>query len=129
VNWQLFFTTFVTIFLAELGDKTQFAAVAAASQSDSTREVLLAVVLALSFAGTVSVSESGRHALRFRLALHRGRSLGPFQTKLMIWLWLLGLPRPSSQLGVPMATRRAIFIPPRPCSARAWGADRPDDMK
>ncbi len=55
MNWPLFATTFVTIFLAELGDKTQFAAVAAASQSDSTKEVLLAVILALSLAGTLGV--------------------------------------------------------------------------
>jgi putative Ca2+/H+ antiporter (TMEM165/GDT1 family) len=55
MNWTLFFTTFVTIFLAELGDKTQFAAIAASSEADSTKEVLLAVVLALSIAGVIGV--------------------------------------------------------------------------
>ena len=55
MNWQLFITTFITIFLAELGDKTQFAAVAASAQSNSTKEVLLAVVLALSLAGVIGV--------------------------------------------------------------------------
>lgn len=55
MDWQLFSTTFVTIFLAELGDKTQFAAVAAASEANSTKEVLLAVILALSLAGTLGV--------------------------------------------------------------------------
>jgi len=56
MNWQLFLTTFVTIFLAELGDKTQFAAVAASSEAPgSTREVWLAVVLALGLAGTIGV--------------------------------------------------------------------------
>ncbi len=55
MDWKPFITTFATIFLAELGDKTQFAAVAAAAKSESTWEVLLAVVLALSVAGTVGV--------------------------------------------------------------------------
>lgn len=64
MNWQLFATTFVTIFLAELGDKTQFAAVAASAQTESVREVLLAVVLALSFAGALGVL-AGRTIAQF----------------------------------------------------------------
>ena len=55
MDWKLFFSTFVTIFLAELGDKTQFAAIAASSSTTSVKEVLLAVVLALSFAGVLGV--------------------------------------------------------------------------
>ena len=55
MNWQLFFTTFITIFIAELGDKTQFAAMAASAQVPSSREVLFAVVLALSAAGVLGV--------------------------------------------------------------------------
>jgi putative Ca2+/H+ antiporter (TMEM165/GDT1 family) len=57
MDWKLFFATFVTIFLAELGDKTQFAAMAAGSKSDenSLWPILLAVVLALGLAGTLGV--------------------------------------------------------------------------
>ncbi len=55
MDWKIFTTTFVTIFIAEMGDKTQFAALAASSQSRSTWTVLLAVVLALSLAGTLGV--------------------------------------------------------------------------
>lgn len=55
MNWPLFLSTFVTIFVAELGDKTQFAAVAAAAEATSIKEVLLAVILALSLAGTLGV--------------------------------------------------------------------------
>ena len=55
MNWTLFASTFVTIFLAELGDKTQFAAVAAASKGDSIKEVLLGVVFGLACAGAVGV--------------------------------------------------------------------------
>ncbi len=55
MDWKLFAATFTTIFLAELGDKTQFAAIAASAQSKSVWEILLAVVLALAVAGTMGV--------------------------------------------------------------------------
>ncbi|MCB0366932.1 MAG: TMEM165/GDT1 family protein [Bdellovibrionaceae bacterium] len=55
MDWKVFATTFATIFLAEMGDKTQFAALAASAGSRSTLSVLLAVVLALSLAGVLGV--------------------------------------------------------------------------
>lgn len=55
MDYKLFIATFATIFLAELGDKTQFAAVAASAGSKSTFTVLLAVVLGLSTAGALGV--------------------------------------------------------------------------
>lgn len=55
MDWKMFFVTFMTIFLAEIGDKTQFAAIAVSSQTKSVGTVLLAVVLALSFAGVLGV--------------------------------------------------------------------------
>ncbi len=55
MDWKLFLTTFATIFIAELGDKTQFAALGISSQSKSTLSVLLGVVLALGCAGTIGV--------------------------------------------------------------------------
>lgn len=55
-DWQIFWTTFVTIFIAEMGDKTQIAAFAASSQTSSTVSVLLAVVLALACAGILGVA-------------------------------------------------------------------------
>ena len=51
MDWKYFFAVFGTIFVAEIGDKTEFAAIAAASQAKSTLPVILAVVLALSLAG------------------------------------------------------------------------------
>lgn len=54
-DWKLFLTTFTTLFIAELGDKTQFAAIAASAQSRSVLEVLLGVVLGLAFAGILGV--------------------------------------------------------------------------
>lgn len=55
MDLKLFIATFVTIFIAELGDKTQFAAMAASAQSKSTLTVLMAVILALSLAGLIGV--------------------------------------------------------------------------
>ncbi len=55
MDWKIFAGTFVTIFLTEMGDKTQFAALAASSQSKSTMTVMFAVVLALSLAGVLGV--------------------------------------------------------------------------
>lgn len=55
MDWQVFFSTFTMIFIAEMGDKTQFAALAASAGSKSTLSVLLAVVLALALAGILGV--------------------------------------------------------------------------
>ncbi len=55
MDLKLFIATFITIFIAELGDKTQFAAMAASAQSKSTVTVLVAVILALSLAGMIGV--------------------------------------------------------------------------
>ena len=55
MDWSIFSATFVTIFLAEIGDKTQFAAMAAASQTKSTTSVLLGTVMALAIAGSLGV--------------------------------------------------------------------------
>ena len=55
MDWKIFFTTFTMIFLAEMGDKTQFAALAASASSKSTVTIMLAVVLALSIAGILGV--------------------------------------------------------------------------
>ncbi|MBL7716484.1 MAG: TMEM165/GDT1 family protein [Bdellovibrionales bacterium] len=54
-DFHLFWTTFVTIFLAELGDKTQFAALAASAKTKNTAVVWAAVVLGLGLAGTLGV--------------------------------------------------------------------------
>ena len=55
MDWKIFTSTFIMIFLAEMGDKTQFAALAASAGSKSTFSVGLAVVLALSLAGILGV--------------------------------------------------------------------------
>lgn len=55
MDWKVFGTTFISILIAEMGDKTQIAALSASAGSNSTRSVWLAVVLALGIAGTIGV--------------------------------------------------------------------------
>ena len=55
MDWKLFLATFSAIFVAELGDKTQIAAIAVSAQAKGVLEVLLAVVFALSLAGCMGV--------------------------------------------------------------------------
>jgi len=55
MDWKVFASTFTMIFLAEMGDKTQFAALAASAGTKSTYSVMLAVVLALALAGVLGV--------------------------------------------------------------------------
>lgn len=55
MDWSAFSATFLTIFLAEIGDKTQFAAVAVSSQTQSTWSVLMGTIVALASAGALGV--------------------------------------------------------------------------
>jgi putative Ca2+/H+ antiporter (TMEM165/GDT1 family) len=55
MDWKIFSSTFITIFLAEMGDKTQFAAMAVSAQTKSTWSVALAVIIALILAGLIGV--------------------------------------------------------------------------
>lgn len=57
MDWQLLGLSFVTVFLAELGDKSQLAAIALGGSTKSPRAVFLGCVTALllaSFLGVVA---------------------------------------------------------------------------
>ena len=55
MDWKLFSLVFTTMFVAELGDKTQLAALSLSAQNKSLLTVMLAVVCALSLAGVLGV--------------------------------------------------------------------------
>jgi len=55
MDWKIFISSFGLIFLAELGDKTQFAAVGLAAGSENRISVLLGVIAALALAGALGV--------------------------------------------------------------------------
>lgn len=47
MDWKIFGTAFLTLFLAELGDKTQLAVITMSAKSDSKLSVFLGASLAL----------------------------------------------------------------------------------
>lgn len=47
MEWKIFFTAFITIFLAELGDKTQLAAITMTAKTNAPVAVFLGASLAL----------------------------------------------------------------------------------
>lgn len=56
---SLFWTTFLTVFIAELGDKTQLAAMTATARSGALWTVFLAASLALVCATAIGVAVGG----------------------------------------------------------------------
>ena len=64
MNWTLFVTAFTTVFIAELGDKTQLATLALATQPGSKLSVFLGAALALvctSALGVLAADLVGRY--------------------------------------------------------------------
>ena len=55
MDWRVAFTTFGIIFLAELGDKTQIAAMTMAAQKKRPWEVFLGAALALAAVSAIGV--------------------------------------------------------------------------
>lgn len=55
MNWTTFFTTFGLVFVAELGDKTQLAAMAITGKTKTPWEVFLGASLALVAATAIGV--------------------------------------------------------------------------
>jgi putative Ca2+/H+ antiporter (TMEM165/GDT1 family) len=62
MNWQLFVITFSTVFLAEIGDKSQLAAIALSGSSRSTKAVFLGSISALILTSLLGVIVGGSFA-------------------------------------------------------------------
>ena len=54
-KWAAFWTTFGTLFLAEMGDKTQLAAITLSAQTRSPLSVFLGAALALALVSLIGV--------------------------------------------------------------------------
>lgn len=59
MDWQLLGLSFVTVFLSELGDKSQLAAIALSTRCNSLRAVFLGTTLALLLASFLGVILGG----------------------------------------------------------------------
>ena len=55
-KWSAFWTTFSVLFLAEMGDKTQLAAISLSAQTRSPLSVFLGASLALSLVSLIGVA-------------------------------------------------------------------------
>lgn len=55
MDWRVFLTTFGVVFLAEMGDKTQLAAMTMAAQSKKPWAVFIGAALALSAVSAIGV--------------------------------------------------------------------------
>jgi Ca2+/H+ antiporter, TMEM165/GDT1 family len=59
MEWKIFATAFVTLFLAELGDKTQLAIIVLTAKTDSKWAVFLGASLALVIVSAIAVLVGG----------------------------------------------------------------------
>ena len=59
MDWQVFTTTFATIFLAEMGDKTQLAAMTMAAETKKPLTVFVSAALALVCVTALGVAVGG----------------------------------------------------------------------
>lgn len=59
MDWQLFGLSFITVFIAEIGDKSQLAAIALGGSSKSPRAVFLGSTTALILASFLGVIAGG----------------------------------------------------------------------
>ena len=59
MDWRVFMTTFGVIFLAEMGDKTQLAAMTMAAQTQKPWAVLLGAAIALTAVSAIGVVVGG----------------------------------------------------------------------
>lgn len=59
MDWRVILTTFFTIFLAEMGDKTQLAAMTMAAQTKRPWEVFIGSAVALACVSAIGVAVGG----------------------------------------------------------------------
>ena len=59
IDWRVFMTTFATIFLAEMGDKTQLAAMTMAAETKKPLTVFVSAALALVCVSALGVAVGG----------------------------------------------------------------------
>ncbi len=90
MDWKLFFTTFGLVFLAELGDKTQLAALGLTAKSKNPLVVFLSASLALVVATLIGVL-IGDALVRFipEFWLKRGVALLFILVGFLLWFRIL----------------------------------------
>ncbi|MEL6159652.1 MAG: TMEM165/GDT1 family protein [Cyanobacteria bacterium J06554_11] len=93
MDLQLFFVSFVAVFISELGDKSQLAAIALGGSSPSPKAVFFGTASALLLASFLSVLLGGSTALFFPEKLLKGVAAIGFGLLSVRLLW------PDSDVG------------------------------
>ena len=87
MDWQLLGLSFITVFLAELGDKSQLAAIALGGSSRHPRAVFLGTAAALIVASFLGVIVGGGTAMLLPSRLVKAIAAGGFLFMAVRLLW------------------------------------------
>ena len=93
LSWQLLALSFATVFLAELGDKSQLAAIALSGNSKSPTAVFVGTSVALVTASAIGVVVGGGAALVLPTVWVKGAAAIGFAVLGIRLLW----PKPSDE--------------------------------
>ncbi|RMF25642.1 MAG: TMEM165/GDT1 family protein [Cyanobacteria bacterium J083] len=88
MDWQLFSLSFITVFLAEIGDKSQLAAIALGGSSKSPRGVFFGSVVALVLASFLGVLAGGTVAQFLPTRILKSIAALSFAIMALKLLWL-----------------------------------------
>ena len=87
MDWQLFSLSFITVFLAEIGDKSQLAAIALGSSSKSPKAVFFGSITALILASFLGVLAGGSLAQLLPTKLMKAIAALGFAVMALRLLW------------------------------------------
>jgi putative Ca2+/H+ antiporter (TMEM165/GDT1 family) len=88
MDWQLFGLSFVTVFLAEIGDKSQLATIALGGSSKFPRAVFLGSTIALILASFLGVLAGGAAAQLLPTKLMKAMAAIGFAIMALRILWI-----------------------------------------
>jgi putative Ca2+/H+ antiporter (TMEM165/GDT1 family) len=87
MDWQLFGLSFITVFLAEIGDKSQLAAIALGGSAKSPKAVFLGSITALILASFLGVLAGGSLAQLLPTKLMKAIAALGFAVMALRLLW------------------------------------------
>ncbi|AFY96555.1 TMEM165/GDT1 family protein [Chamaesiphon minutus] len=87
MDWQLLALTFTTVFIAEIGDKSQLAAIALGGSTQHPRAVFFGSVVALLLASSIGVIAGGEMAAFLPTKLLKGLAALGFALLAVRLLW------------------------------------------
>ena len=90
IDWQLIGISFITVFLAEIGDKSQLAAIALGGSSKNPRAVFIGSTVALILASLLGVLAGGAVAQFLSEKLLKSFAAIGFATMALRILWVGG---------------------------------------